>query len=247
MISFNSVPSDEDALRVAANVSLRLYPEQTLVPVVTKLVTTTLDGVPTTSSTDPSQPVNKVLQVTPQTSLADRWFALVVSSLPPGFTPGGQVPGVARLGAVAARFRPGSAPVVRQVRLAQSGNVEVVLSEGVVVTNAQASQLTVSAPGGGACTMTPPTIARPVTSVGFNCPASAWASARVHIQLGSGLLSPSGVPLGIFDVGACSQGTVVSTTGYATDLDFADALRCSTGCYQLTPTLSGSCDVASAP
>ena len=242
-VTFNGSPDDMSVEAVRQALKLTTYPEGVPVGFSAVSVNHSMYGPMSDSSSAPTQ---KVIQVTPQSALAARWYAVSIPTLPLSIAAGNTVdnptPGtVAQL----SRFNPGSAPVIREVKLVQTtGRVELDFSEGVVIDPGSIAQhLQVSTVDGQSCPFA--AIAgggvRPYINAAFDCSQPALASGKISVRVMPGLTSASGVPLGIVRTSPCSSATVVSQTPWAAELDFAAAASCSTGCLELTPKQALAC------
>lgn len=232
--------SAADLQAVAAAVSLRTYPE--LQPV---LATTTFH-LAETPSTGPVlkdaawQQVdsNSYVTVLPSSALDPaQWYVMTVDTLPTTVMPPGFGP-IAKEGPrYGARFRLGSAPVVREIDALQDGRVVVGFSEGVTVDETTvATMLKVMNPDSSACSYLPNESTTPPPNFGgvfYQCDKTVLSSKSLFVSLTPGLAAPSKAPLSWIDGSASTSATLASTSGQFLVTSFP--LGCGGGCIEWRP------------
>ncbi len=224
---------------LASAVSLRTYPE--LTPVAFKASIHPPDPLPgpggAKDASVPSPDGRSFVAVVPSAPLDPaRWYIVTVGSVPSGIVPapvGVRVGGETLYGA---RFRVGSAPVIRRVEAMEKGDVYVSFSEGV---NVDAKTLTgflsVQNADKSACSYVP-TGSQPVppyqSGVHFKCAAKP-SLASLTVVLNPGLESSSKLPLAWLDGSATTQTTLTKTSGTFSSLGGTEP--CGVGCSAWRP------------
>jgi hypothetical protein len=154
----------------------------------------------TTQTGTGSFPTDKVVRVTPDATLEDRWHVLLLDSLPKGFFPRTKLDD----GTVGARFRPGSHPRVAKVDLCGKD----VLGMKVLLTFSEPVQpppgAVVSFAISGHATDCDLNDSRS-DGMNFFC-GELGAKASLTLSLGSGIVAASGVALepGTWDIAIAS-------------------------------------------
>lgn len=229
-----------DLQAIANAVSLRTYPE--LQPV---LATTTIhlaelaptgpqlkDGA--TQATDP----NSYVTVIPKAALnQNQWYVMTVDTLPTTVKPPGTGPLKKEASKYGARFRLGSAPIIRQIDAIQDGGVVVRFSEGVAVDEkAVGNMLKVMNPDSTACSYVPNGSTTPPPNflgVTYKCDKTAFSSKSLSVSLSLGLAAPSKAPLTWIDGNASTSATLANTSGQFSATSFP--LNCGAGCVGWRP------------
>jgi hypothetical protein len=237
-------PVDEALLQeIASQIDLRTYPELTPVDVDVHVVPSARPVRPVRSGNDKSSvaseppegdSVRARIVLTPRRPLADRWHVVSLAALPRGTRPVAWTGVVdAALGAFAARFHPGSAPVVRDVRLCekQDGRVARVIatfSEGLRLDPARVEQLVDAQDTltGELCKVVAPVAPDvPQTTIEIDCPESVLEGRSIDLGLSAALMSMTGAPLTSIE----ARGRAVGVDG---TLDFSEAVSLA-GCRTL--------------
>jgi hypothetical protein len=204
---------------VADAVELRTYPE--LEPVEHQVNLEPSD--PLSLQTQENTAGRAAIEVVPAQSLANRWYVLCISALPSLVRANVRTGNTqaAHLGAVVARFNPGSAPVLQSLALCPNGAATVSFSENVVATPGLTTALVLKRTGAGNCAMLPP-IGDAPASIGFTC-ATDVSSSLVSLTAAQGISGSSDIPLGHLDGQAVSNSALVSfgTATYSVDLGTA--------------------------
>lgn len=230
--------------RLADQIDLRTYPELEPVDAEVTVVESARPGRPAARGGDDkgddkdaaSEPVRDnpgraALVVRPSRPLAERWYVVSIAAMPEGARPVAWT-GVTEthLGAFAARFHPGSQPVLRDVRLCakaqgRAARVVATFSEGLRVDAARAAGLVRVRDGatGEACALVPPPRADvPQPALELDCPASVLESRAIDFGLSAGLASMTGAP--VSSIEARGRGVELNDA-----LDFGDVEEVS-GC-----------------
>lgn len=229
-VDAGSRAADADLLeKVAEQLELRTYPELEPVDFEVRIVPAAPASRPVRSGGDKrsnaveplrDNPGRASIVLLPRRPLESRWHVVSLAQLPAGTRPvawnGVEAPA---LGAFAARFHPGSAPVLREVRLCEkqggrAARLVASFSEGLRIEPSRAEKLTraLETKSGEACQVVAPAVADvPQSMIEIDCPASVLQSGRVELSLSAGLVSMSGAPL-----------SSIEARGRAAD--FADAL-----------------------
>jgi hypothetical protein len=236
--------ADADLLeKLVEQIELRTYPELEPVDFDVRVMPAARPSRPvrsgdgkTSAATEPlrDNPGRASIVLLPRRPLASRWHVVSLAALPAGTRPvawnGVEAPA---LGAFAARFHPGSAPVLREVRLCEkqdgrAARVIAAFSEGLRVEPSRAAKLArAQEPGSGeACTVVTPVAADvPQSMLEIDCPASVLKSRNVDLGL-DGLVSRRGAPLSSIE----ARGRAVD---FNDTLDFSEADAAS-GCRTIT-------------
>ncbi len=217
----NGTQAVDDALleKIASQIELRTYPDLAAVDAEIHVIPSARQARPVRSGNDKSAAASEPLRgnpgrasllVRPLRPLAAQWHVVSLARLPEGTRPVAWtgVEGTA-LGAFAARFHPGSAPVVREVRLCEkqdgrAARVIATFSEGLRVDPSRAAKLVRAgdARSGEACTVVTPAAADvPQTMLEIDCPASVLKTGSIDLGLSTGLVSMSGAPLTSIEAG----------------------------------------------
>jgi hypothetical protein len=170
----------------------------------------------------------------PTGTLANGWYVFSVRSLPDGVVPDlDTAPETSGVPHTLARFRVGSGPVLRDVRLTASGKLIVDFSEDMVIeTSRVASLVTVTAPDDSACTLISIELPRPASQIGFKCSPAAWSGQRIRLSIAPGLVSVSGEPLGLLRERGCVASAIDKL--FVRDVGFDTAKPCSSNCKQVS-------------
>lgn len=152
------------------------------------------------------------VDVKPQGALAAGWYALEVAAIKSKTRT--TTAAVGPNGAWVARFAVGSAPVLKQVRLADkvtSTRVYVDFSEGVDDKAGIAGRVVVAEDGGSPCSYVPPPQGSSSvrTSMPFDCAVTLSKTQRVRLTLEPGLLSTGSKEVGVFDPNATAAPNLV--------------------------------------
>lgn len=188
-----AVATETKLAELAASVAIETWPERVAVAGVQVLV----------DAADAS-PVGRVLRAGAPAALADRWYLARVTALPQGFV------SYQRLddGTVGVRFRPGSAPRIREVQTcAKAGTGAKLLlypSEPVRAERPIAEIVTVTQ--GGAVV---PFSVNSVAQSDIELVCESLAAGKAQVRVGPGLVAETGLPLapGAWTIDAGFAGT----------------------------------------
>lgn len=235
---------DEVLEKLAAELELRTYPEMEPVEVEIDIVSSVPEDhlspregrkgrfAPSEAPRDHAGRASLVVR--PLRPLSSRWYVLSLATLPAGAEAVAWTGATdTLLGAFAARFHPGSQPVLREVRLCEkqqgaAARVVATFSEGMRIDPADAAKLARAAEGqsGEACTVvTPAARGLPQTMVEIDCPASVLKTGSIELGLEEALTSMSGAPLSSIE----ARGRAA---GFQDTIDFSEASEVS-GCRTL--------------
>lgn len=236
--------SASDLQAVADGVSLRTYPELQPVSVTTTthLAETAPTGpMPKTDAAAPPVDVNaysSYVVVLPTSALTqDQWYVVTVDTLPAAVKPPGLGPLKKESPRYGARFRLGSAPVIRQIDAIQDGTLIVRFSEAVAVDEKTvANLLKVANPDSSECSYVPNGSTTPPPNFGgvsYKCAKAAYSAKSVTVTLSPGLAAPSQAPLAWVDASASTSAALTSTSGQFSATSFP--LGCGAGCVTWRP------------
>ena len=232
-VAFDVAPASSVATQVEGSIQVRTYPDLAPVAFTTAARVTSLDGRPT--SGDPLEIVRRYIDVTPVVPAGSPWLLLSISTLPTGLVSGSAVDNPqSSLGAQIERIHTKSSPVVRQVRLIETGRFEVLFSESLPFDATVVGQeIQVQNADSTPCALVPlPTSTTGYPVVSFDCSTASWTAQKVHLQIGDGLKGVGGAPLGLLRTKGCASSPLSGT--FSSDLDFSSAHSCSMGCKQLS-------------